>query len=74
MTEDIEDLRFNLTEEMDQILIEVIMIKQVLEKKIKPDERKALEQELKTQSEKFIKLFRENNMKKLKEYKRLTNM
>ena len=69
----LEDLRFVLTDEMNKIFIEVLIIKQRLEEDITLKEQKVLEKELKILTSKFIKEFRKNNVKQIKEYKELVN-
>ena len=68
----LEDLRFVLTDEMNKIFIEVLIIKQRLEE-ITLKEQMALEKELKILTSKFIKEFRKNNVEQIKEYKELVN-
>lgn len=69
----LEDLRFVLTDEMNKMFIEVLIIKQRLEEDITQKEQIALEKELKILTSKFIKEFRKNNVKQIKEYKELVN-
>ena len=69
----LEDLRFVLTDEMNKMFIEVLIIKQRLEEEITLKEQMALEKELKILTSKFIKEFRKNNIKQIKEYKELVN-
>ena len=69
----LEDLRFVLTDEMNKMFIEVLIIKQRLEEDITLKEQMALEKELKILTSKFIKKFRKNNVKQIKEYKELVN-
>ena len=69
----LEDLRFVLTDEMDKMFIEVLIIKQRLEEDITLKEQMALEKELKILTSKFIKEFRKNNVEQIKEYKELVN-
>ena len=58
----LEDLRFVLTEEMNKMFIEVLIIKQRLEEDITLKEQMALQKELKILTAKFIKEFRKNNV------------
>ena len=67
----IEDLRFVLTDEMNKMFIEVLIIKQRLEEDITLKEQIALEKELKILTNKFIKEFRKNNVKQIDEYKKI---
>ena len=69
----LEDLRFVLTDEMNKMFIEVLIIKQRLEEDITLKEQMALEKELKILTSKFIKEFRKNNVEQIKEYKELVN-
>ena len=69
----LEDLRFVLTDEMNKMFIEVLIIKQRLEEDITLKEQMALEKELKILTNKFIKEFRKNNVEQIKEYKELVN-
>lgn len=69
----IEDLRFVLTDEMNKIFIEVLIIKQRLDEDITLKEQMVLEKELKILTSKFIKEFRKNNVEQIKEYKELVN-
>ena len=67
----LEDLRFVLTDEMNKMFIEVLIIKQRLEEDITLKEQMVLEKELKILTSKFIKEFRKNNVEQIKEYKEL---
>ena len=69
----LEDLRFVLTDEMNKMFIEVLIIKQRLEEDITLKEQMALEKELKILTNKFIKEFKKNNVEQIKEYKELVN-
>ena len=69
----LEELRFVLTDEMNKMFIEVLIIKQRLEEDITLKEQMALEKELKILTSKFIKEFRKNNVNQIKEYKELVN-
>lgn len=69
----LEELRFVLTDEMNKMFIEVLIIKQRLEEDINLKEQMVLEKELKILTSKFIKKFRKNNVEKIKEYKELVN-
>ena len=66
----LEDLRFVLTDEMNKMFIEVLIIKQRLEEDITLKEQMVLEKELKILTSKFIKEFRKNNVKEIDEYKK----
>lgn len=67
----LEDLRFVLTDEMNKMFIEVLIIKQRLEANITLKEQIILEKELKILTNKFIKEFRKNNIKQIDEYKKI---
>ena len=67
----LEDLRFVLTDEMNKMFIEVLIIKQRLEEDITLKEQMVLEKELKILTSKFIKEFRKNNVKEIDEYKKI---
>lgn len=69
----LEDLRFVLTDEMNKMFIEVLIIKQRLEEDITLKEQMVLEKELKILTSKFIKEFRKNNIEQIKDYKELVN-
>ena len=69
----LEDLRFVLTDEMNKMFIEVLIIKQRLEEDITLKEQMALQKELRILTSKFIKEFRKNNVEQIKEYKELVN-
>lgn len=69
----LEELRFVLTDEMNKMFIEVLIIKQRLEEDITLKEQMVLEKELKILTSKFIKEFRKNNIEQIKEYKELVN-
>ena len=69
----LEELRFVLTDEMNKMFIEVLIIKQRLEEDITLKEQMALEKELKILTNKFIKEFKKNNVEQIKEYKELVN-
>ena len=69
----LEELRFVLTDEMNKMFIEIIIIKQRLEEDITLKEQMVLEKELKILTSKFIKEFRKNNIEQIKEYKELVN-
>ena len=67
----LEDLRFVLTDEMNKMFIEVLIIKQKLEEDITLKEQMVLEKELKILTSKFIKEFRKNNVEQIKDYKKI---
>ena len=65
-------LKFNLTEEMNNTMIELLLIKQMLKEGKIGHEEELIEQ-IDYLKEKFKKLFVENNQKQIKEYMRITN-
>lgn len=67
----LEELRFVLTDEMNKMFIEVLIIKQRIEEDITLKEQIALEKELKILTSKFIKEFRKNNSKQIDGYKKI---
>ena len=67
----LEDLRFVLTDEMNKMFIEVLIIKQRLEEDITLKEQMVLEKKLKILTSKFIKEFRKNNVEQIDEYKKI---
>ena len=77
--ENINDLRFNLSEDMNNMFIELIMVKQMLEEslkqetKITDEERGALYHHFKELKESFIKEFKKNNKEQIKTYNELMN-
>ena len=77
--ENINDLRFNLSEEMNNMFIEIIITKQILEDSLKEDtkitdeERGALYNHYEELKDTFIKDFKKNNKEQIKKYHELTN-
>ena len=69
----LEELRFVLTDQMNNMMLEILIIKQRLEEDITLKEQMVLEKELKILTSKFIKEFRKNNVEQIKEYKELIN-
>ena len=67
----LEDLRFVLTDDMNKMFIEILIIKQRLEEEITLKEQMVLEKELKILTNKFIKEFRKNNVEQIDEYKKI---
>ena len=67
----LEELRFVLTDEMNKMFIEILIIKQRLEEEITLKEQMVLEKELKILTSKFIKEFRKNNIEQIDEYKKI---
>ncbi len=74
MTKKLEDLRFNITEDMNNIIIEIIVIRQLLkEGKVAKKDRKLVEKELKELTDLFVLEFRKNNVEERKLYNDLMN-
>ncbi len=75
----LDSLRFNLTEDMNNIFIELIITKQLLDDsmrkdtKITDEERGALYYHYTKLSKTFIKEFRKNNKEQIKKYNKLIN-
>ena len=76
---DINELRFCLTEDMNNIFIELIITKQLLEEsmaedtKITDEERGALYKHYTKLNDTFIREFRKNNKEQIKKYNELMN-
>ena len=74
MSNKLEDLRFKMTQEMENTFIEMIIIRQMLkDSKLKKKERQLLEKELKELSALFVLEFRENNKEQRKIYNDIMN-
>lgn len=70
----LNDLRFNITEDMNNMFIEVVMLRQMLkENKLSNKERKLLEKELKELTTLFVMEFKKNNVEERKLYNELIN-
>ncbi len=70
----LNDLRFNITEDMNNIFIEVVMLRQMLkENKLSNKDRKLLEKELKELTTLFVMEFKKNNVEERKLYNKLIN-
>ena len=75
MEKQLQDLRFNITEDMNNMIIEIIVIRQLLkENKVNSKDRKLIEKELKELTELFVLEFRKNNVEHRKRYNELMNM
>ena len=76
---DINELRFHLTEDMNNIFIELIITKQLLEESMAKDttitdeERGALYHHYTKLNDTFIREFRKNNKEQIKKYNELMN-
>ena len=70
----LNDLRFNITEDMNNMFIEVVMLRQMLkENKLSNKDRKLLEKELKELTTLFVMEFKKNNVEERKIYNELIN-
>lgn len=70
----IEELRFNLTEELNNTMIELLLTQQMLnENKLSRRDRKLLEHHKKELLEQFRLEFQRNNIEQIKLYKELIN-
>lgn len=70
----LNDLRFNITEDMNNMFIEVVMLRQMLkENKLSNKDRKLLEKELKELTALFVMEFKKNNVEERKLYNELIN-
>ena len=70
----IEELRFNLTEELNNTMIELLITQQMLnENKLSKRERKLLEHHKAELLEQFRFEFQRNNIEQIKLYKELIN-
>lgn len=72
--DDINDLRFTITEDMSNMFIEIITIRQMLkENKLSKKYKALFEKELKELTTLFILEFRKNNVEERKKYNELMN-
>lgn len=70
----LNDLRFNITEDMNNMFIEVVMLRQMLkENKLSNKDRRLLEKELKELTTLFVMEFKKNNVEERKLYNKLIN-
>ena len=70
----IEELRFNLTEELNNTMIELLITQQMLnENKLSKRDRKLLEHHKSELLEQFRLEFQRNNIEQIKLYKKLIN-
>ena len=70
-----EDLRFNLTEEMNNMMIEMLITQQMLKeiKNLSKRHRKLLENHKLEIMEEFKKEFQKHNVEQIKKYNELVN-
>lgn len=74
MTKKLEDLRFNITEDMNNMIIEIIVIRQLLkEGKVTKKDKKLVEKELKELTTLFVLEFKKNNVEQTKIYNDIMN-
>ena len=74
MTKKLEDLRFNITEDMNNMIIEIIVIRQLLkEGKVAKKDKKLVEKELKELTTLFVLEFKQNNVEQTKIYNDIMN-
>jgi len=72
MIKKLEDLRFNLSQEMYDMLFSIILIKQMLKSdKLEEEKKKPLEKEFEDLKREFIKNFSKLNKEEIKMYKEL---
>lgn len=70
----LNDLRFNITEDMNNMFIEVVMLRQMLkENKLSNKDRKLLEKELTELTTLFVMEFKKNNVEERRLYNELIN-
>lgn len=69
-----DDLRFNISNEMHNMFVEILTIKQILkENKLSKKDKKLFEKELKELTILFVMEFRKNNTEQIKTYNELVN-
>lgn len=74
MKKDFTNLRFNITEDMNNTFIELLLTKQMVEsKKLKKKDKQLLEEHLNNLRNQFVLDFRKNNIKERKIYNELMN-
>ena len=74
MEKDLTNLRFNITEEMNNMFIELILSKQMLENdNLSLKEQLALKKHIDKLTNTFVKEFRKNNVEQRKLYSELMN-
>lgn len=74
MTKKLEDLKFNITEDMNNMIIEIIVIRQLLkEGKVAKKDKKLVEKELKELTTLFVLEFKKNNVEQTKIYNDIMN-
>ncbi len=74
MENELKNLRFHLTEEMNNMMIELLVTEQMMkENKLTKNERKLLENHKAELLEDFRKEFQRNNIEQIKKYNELMN-
>lgn len=74
MTKKLKDLRFNITEDMNNMIIEIIVIRQLLkEGKVAKKDKKLVKKELKELTTLFVLEFKKNNVEQTKIYNDIMN-
>ena len=75
MIEKIQDLRFNITEDMNNTMIQMLLVNQMLteNKSLTKKERELLEKHKNELLELFRIEFQKNNVKQIKQYNELMN-
>ena len=75
MINEFENLRFNLTEDMNNTIIQMLIVNQMLKenKKLSKEERNLLEEHKNELLELFRIEFRKNNVEQIKKYNELMN-
>ena len=69
-----DDINFNLTNDMIDILQDTIKVKERLENEnLNQDEREKLEKQLIELRKQFVKEFRKNNVEEIKKYNEVMN-
>ncbi len=70
----IQDLRFNLTEDMNNMMIELLITQQMLkDDKIDKEDKILLENHKQELMKEFTQEFKKNNTKEIKQYNELMN-
>ncbi len=70
----LSELRFNISEDMNNMIIEIVILRQMLkENKLSKKEKTLFEKELKELTTLFAIEFRKNNVEQRKKYNELMN-
>lgn len=71
----IEDIRFNINEELSNTLLKLLVIRQMLkENQLNKKDLLLLTEYYQALKTKFIKLFKDNNKKEIELYKKIINL